>query len=112
MKPRSLHSPSHRHRCHAACGTRGANADAISDWNGIAVQATVTGARPGPTGVIDIAMVQAAVYDAVQAIERQFEPYYQLEIPGATGSPVAAAAREPRTMCSSTAFRHRQRPST
>src|SRR5688500_16759956 len=67
-------------------------ADAVSDWNAIAVQATVTGARPGPTGVIDIAMAQAAVYDAVQAIVNRFEPYY-VEIPGASGSPEAAAAK-------------------
>jgi hypothetical protein len=49
-----------------------ARADVVADWNGIAVQATVTGARPGPTGALDIAMVQAAIYDAVQAIERKF----------------------------------------
>ena len=69
-----------------------ASADAVTDWNAIAVQATVTGARPGATGVIDIAMAQAAVYDAVQAIDRRFQPYY-VEIPGASGSPVAAAAK-------------------
>jgi hypothetical protein len=70
----------------------GASADAVSDWNAIAVQATVTGARPGPTGALDVAMVQAAIYDAVQAIEKQYEPYY-VEIPGASGSPTAAAAK-------------------
>ena len=69
-----------------------ANADAVTDWNAIAVQATITGARPGATGVLDIAETQAAVYDAVQAIGKQFEPYY-VEIPGASGSPVAAAAK-------------------
>lgn len=69
-----------------------ARADAVSDWNAIAVQATITGGRPGPTGVLDIAMAQAAVYDAVQAIDRRFEPYY-VEIPGASGSPAAAAAK-------------------
>jgi hypothetical protein len=37
-------------------------------------------------------MVHAAVYDAVQAIEKRYEPYY-VEIPGASGSPVAAAAK-------------------
>jgi hypothetical protein len=67
-------------------------ADAVVDWNAIAVQATLTAARPGPTGFLDIAMVQAAVYDAVQAIERRYEPYY-VEIKGASGSPVAAAAK-------------------
>jgi hypothetical protein len=69
-----------------------ASADAVSDWNAIAVQATVTGARPGATGVLDTAMVQAAVYDAVQAIEKEYEPYY-VDIPGASGSPAAAAAK-------------------
>ena len=80
-----------------------ASADAVSDWNAIAVQATVTTcpvptcvpaipARPGPTGVLDIAMVQAAIYDAVQAIEKRYEPYY-VEIKGASGSSVAAAAK-------------------
>ena len=69
-----------------------ASADAVSDWNAIAVQATVTAARAGPSGVLDIAMVQAAVHDAVQGIERRFKPY-QVEIPGASGSPEAAAAK-------------------
>jgi hypothetical protein len=70
-------------------------ADVVSDWNAIAAQATVTAARPGASGVLDIAMVQAAVYDAVQAIEKRSEPYY-VEIKGATGSPVAAAAKAAR----------------
>jgi hypothetical protein len=70
----------------------GVSADAVVDWNAIAVQATVTGARPGATGLLDIAMVQVAVYDAVQAIERRYEPYY-VEIKGASGSPEAAAAK-------------------
>ena len=69
-----------------------ARADAVADWNAITVQATITGARPGPTGILDIAVVQAAVYDAVQAIEGEYRPY-AVEIPGATGSPVAAAAK-------------------
>jgi hypothetical protein len=67
-------------------------ADAVSDWNAIAVQASVAAGRPGPSGVLDVATVQAAVYDAVQAIERRYEPYY-VEIPGASGSPEAAAAK-------------------
>src|SRR5258705_967677 len=80
-----------------------APADAVADWNAIAVQATLTTcpapacvpaipARPGPTGVLDVAMVQAAVYDSVQAIERRFKPY-NVEIPAASGSPVAATAK-------------------
>jgi hypothetical protein len=68
------------------------SADAVTDWNAIAVQATVTGARPGQSGMIDVAMVHVAIYDAVQAIEKKYEPYY-VEIPGASGSPAAAAAK-------------------
>jgi len=30
------------------------SADAVTDWNAIAVQATVTAARPGQTGIIDV----------------------------------------------------------
>src|SRR4030095_781028 len=69
-----------------------ARADAVGDWNAIAVQATITAGRPNPTITLDIATVEAAVYDAVQAIEKQYEPYY-VEISGATGSPVAATAK-------------------
>lgn len=68
------------------------NADVVTDWNAIAVQATLTANRPGPSGVIDIAIVHAAIYDAVQAIEKRYQPYY-VEIPGASGSSVAAAAK-------------------
>lgn len=67
-------------------------ADVVTDWNAIAVQATLTANRPGPSGVIDIAIVHVTMYDAVQAIEKKYEPYY-VEIPGASGSPVAAAAK-------------------
>src|SRR4030095_15843354 len=70
----------------------GINADVVTEWNAIAVQATVTAARPGQTGMLDVAMVQVAVYDAIQAIERRYEPYY-VEIPGATGSSELAAAK-------------------
>ena len=68
------------------------NADVVTDWNAITVQAMVTANRPGPSGVVDIAIVHVAIYDAVQAIEKRYTPYY-VEIPGASGSPVAAAAK-------------------
>ena len=64
--------------------------DAVTDWNAIAVQALATTfpPRPGPVAFLDMAIVQVAVYDAVQAIDRRFEPYH-VEIPGASGSPGA-----------------------
>jgi hypothetical protein len=43
-------------------------------------------------GFLDMAVVQAAVYDAVQAIDGKFKPY-NVQIPGASGSPEAAAAK-------------------
>ena len=44
-----------------------ARADAVTDWNTTAVQALVaaTPPRPGPIIFLDLAIVQAAVHDAV-----------------------------------------------
>ena len=56
-------------------GATPALADAVVDWNEITVQAVSAG-RPGPIGAVDIALVQVAVHDAVQAIDQQFEPYH------------------------------------
>jgi hypothetical protein len=68
--------------------------DAATDWNAIAVQALATAVPPRPVTVafLELAMVQAAVHDAVQAIDRRFEPYH-VAIKGASGSPDAAAAK-------------------
>lgn len=76
--------------CASWVWTAPAMADAVIDWNDIAVVA-VTAGRPGPVGVVDLALVQAAVHDAVQALEHRYEPYYS-EVPGATGSRSAAVA--------------------
>ena len=65
-------------------------ADAVTDWNEIAA-ASVAAGRPGPIGQTDLALVAAAGHDAVQAIERRFEPYFA-EVRGAHGSRSAAYA--------------------
>ncbi len=65
-------------------------ADAVTDWNEVAA-ASVAAGRPGPIGQVDLALVQAAVHDAVQALDRRYEPYYA-EVPGAGGSRTAAVA--------------------
>jgi hypothetical protein len=82
-------SPSTRVDAATSTGT-----DAAIDWNAIAVQALVAAgpARPGQIVFLDLAIVQAAVHDAVQAIDRRFEPYH-VRIKGASGSPEAAAAK-------------------
>lgn len=71
-----------------------ARADAVADWNAIAIQtiSAATPARPVPVAFLDMAIVHAAVYDAVQAIAKRFKPY-QVVIPGASGSPEAATAK-------------------
>ncbi|MFN2442681.1 MAG: vanadium-dependent haloperoxidase, partial [Thermoanaerobaculia bacterium] len=72
-----------------------AKADAVGDWNAIASQVISAGGRPGPSTLVDFAVVHAAVYDAVQAIDRRYKPYHVV-IPDASGSPVAAAAKAAR----------------
>jgi len=76
-----------------------AQADAVSDWNAYAIQriGAEVPAHPTPLVFIDMAMVQVAVYDAVQAIEKQYKPYY-VQIPGASGRTDAAAAKAARDM--------------
>jgi hypothetical protein len=76
--------------CGFLSGAESVYADAVADWNEIAVSAVTVG-RPGPIGLVDLALVQAAVHDAVQAIEHRYEPYYA-EVPGARGSRSAAVA--------------------
>src|SRR5437773_3183750 len=71
-----------------------AGADAVANWTAIAVQAIITTSapRPGPSNILDMAIVQVAVYEAIEAIDGRFRPYH-LTIPGASGSPAAAAAK-------------------
>lgn len=70
-------------------------ADAVTDWNMKTVQYAATGGRPGPTFVLDIAVAQAAVYDAVQAYAGEYRPYCGAISPAA-GSPIAAVAKAAR----------------
>ena len=69
-----------------------AQADPVTYWNGVTVAAVTTG-RAGPPGLLDIALVQAAVHDAVQVIEGQYEPYHYSDASRrGVGSPAAAVA--------------------
>ena len=70
-----------------------AQADPVSDWNAIAVVAAskpVPTGRGGPHALLDLAVVHAAMHDAVQAIEGSYKPYHYAA--AGTGSPAAAAA--------------------
>lgn len=94
------------------CGSFGAPAhaqDPVSHWNEIAVRyiqvgnaaasPPVPGGRPGPAGLLDLAILQAAVHDAVQAIEGRFEPYHYADLTRrGIGTPAAAVAAAARRM--------------
>jgi hypothetical protein len=72
--------------------------DAATDWNAIAVDALATAVaavppRPLQVAFLDMAVVEVAVHDAVQAIDRRYTPYHVMLLRGASGSPDAAAAK-------------------
>jgi hypothetical protein len=75
--------------CGLLCWSAPVRADVVTDWNARMVSLAL--ARPGPSGILDFAVVNAAMHDAIQAFEKRFEPY-AISISSASGSPVAAAA--------------------
>jgi hypothetical protein len=83
-----------------------AAASAVTYWNEVASAAVATG-RTGPPGLLDQALVQAAVHDAVQAIEGRYEPYFAT-VPDAEGSTSAAVAAAAYTVLAE--FYPTQRP--
>jgi hypothetical protein len=86
-------------------GVRAAPVDPLLYWNGVAIAeyakaispappgtpAPLPPVRPSQIGFLDLAMVQTAVHDAVQAYEKRFHSYSG-DINGAAGSPLAAIA--------------------
>jgi len=64
-----------------------ASANVVTEFNAIALTCL---SRPGPGSIIDLALVQVAVHDAIQAIEQRYETYRPTS--PATGSKAAAAA--------------------
>ncbi len=71
-------------------------ADVVTEWNAVAlacVYGNFPAKRADPSGVFDVALVQAAVHDAVQAIQGRFQPYgYMPRASVVEGSDEAAAA--------------------
>jgi hypothetical protein len=76
------------------CWAGSVYADAVTDWNMIAIDTINASAalRPTPSAFLDTAMVHLAIHDAVAAIDGRFRPYH-VRIPGASGSQAAAAAK-------------------
>ena len=74
-----------------------ARADAVTDWNAIASTAITApppagAGQPPPVSVLHFAMVHGAVYDAVNAIDRGYQPYLVQPAANPTDSKEAAAA--------------------
>ena len=70
--------------------TRAATADVITDWNEKAV-AFVTPRLPPPATERAMAMIDIAMFDAVNSIERRYKPYL-IELPAAVATSIQAAA--------------------
>jgi hypothetical protein len=76
---------------------RPAQAGVVTAWNARAMSCAGGPPNPpnrgGPAGLLDIALIQAAVHDAVQAIQGRFEGYrYENHKLLGAGTPEAAAA--------------------
>jgi hypothetical protein len=73
-----------------------ASANVVTEWNQLAMGCIT---RAGPATALDVSLVQAAVHDAIQAIEQRYQPYKSS--PPATGNEskaVAAAAAAYRVL--------------
>jgi hypothetical protein len=90
---------------HVAClvlgigflSTTAVSAGVVSEWNAITLNCVQGPPNPpnrgGPPGLLDIAVVQAAVHDAVQTIQGRYQYYhYENDKLRGTGSEDAAAA--------------------
>jgi hypothetical protein len=76
----------------AAAAPSVARADAVTYWNGIGATAIVSGAGQVPhQATLSFAMVQGAVFDAVNAIDGRHRPY-RAAPPATPWHPTAAAA--------------------
>jgi len=75
--------------------TGAARADVVSDWNAITSQTISASNHAGASVLVDFAVVHAAIYDAVQSIDRKYKPYC-VAVPNASGSMVASAAKAAR----------------
>jgi hypothetical protein len=70
-----------------------ARADVVTDWNGYAATALgATAGQTGPVSVLHLAMVHGAMYDAVNAIHRRYQPYLRAPRARRSYSRNAAAA--------------------
>src|SRR5262245_13406339 len=69
-----------------------ARADAVADWDVIAFDAVEASGKTGPVTSCDIAMAHVAMHDALNAINRLYEPYEYDAVAPRGASPEAAVA--------------------
>jgi hypothetical protein len=75
-------------------GIAPAHADEVADWNAIAIDALVLGGQNPVVMTRGLAMAHLAVHDALNAIDRRYEPYLydaRAEPGAAPGAAVTAA---------------------
>ena len=68
-------------------------ADLVSDWNANTEQAILVAAQPAPAQARSLAIVHAAIYDAVNGIRHEYAPYFVSARGPHGASPEAAAAQ-------------------
>src|SRR5262245_49147688 len=78
----------------------GARADAVLDWNEVAIAEVAASGQSPPDGARTMAMVHVAVFDAVNAIDRRYEPVALKERGPADASPDTAVASATYTVLS------------
>jgi hypothetical protein len=69
-----------------------ARADAVTDWDIIAFNAVEDSGKTGPATACDIAMAHVAMHDALNAIDRRYNPYAYEAVAPRGASPDAAIA--------------------
>jgi len=70
-----------------------ATADAVLDWNEVALARVVSARQSPPDGARTMAMVHVAMFDAVNAVEQRYAPYaYESRAASGTSAEAAAAA--------------------
>ena len=68
-----------------------ARADVVTEWNLTAIRASQAAGQPNPMFARNLAMVHAAIYDAVNAIDRS-HTVYAVDIQAKPGAAIEAAA--------------------
>src|ERR1051325_1777801 len=69
-----------------------ASADVVTDWNNAALDAIRAGNTAPPVASRSLAILHAAIYDAVNGIARTHEPYLVQSAVAASASRVPAAS--------------------